>query len=274
MLGLLLSCHPLPCLAVTVFAVAYGSVIGAGPGRLAAIAAAVLAGQLCVGWCNDAIDGSADRTAARPDKPIATGLITRRAVAIASAVAAAACAGLSARLGLAAAVLHLAAVASALAYNAGLKRTWLSPAPYLFSFGLLPVVLVLAVHGAGRPPLQQVVAAVLFGGAAHFGNTVGDAQSDALTGVRGLPQRLGPQRSMVVMAVLIAVAAVVLLAGVAGASGQGVVRQVFATALLVGGVVLAGAGAGLKVGVPGGRSAWHLTLAAVGLVIAGFLVAA
>jgi 4-hydroxybenzoate polyprenyltransferase len=273
--GLLLGCHPLPCLAVTAFATAYAAAIGAGAGRLVEIALAVMAGQLVVGWSNDAIDAPRDRAAHRTDKPVSTGLISGRALAVAAGLAALACVLLSFRLGAVAGSLHLVAVVSAVAYNAWLKTTWLSPVPYLVSFGLLPVVVTFAVtdpSGLLWPPSSHVLAAALLGGAAHAGNTVGDTEADAVTGVRGLPQRLGPQRSLVAMAGLVAGAAIVLLITVLGDGQTSVAVRLVAAALLGAGVVLAIAGAVRRVGVPGGRAAWRLTLLAVTLVIAGFLV--
>jgi 4-hydroxybenzoate polyprenyltransferase len=288
-LGLLLGCHPLPCVAVTAFATAYAAAIGTDLVRLALIALAILSGQLVVGWSNDAIDAPRDLAAQRSDKPISKGLIGRRTLAIAAFAAAAACAVLSFRLGVAVGWLHLVAVVSAVSYNAGLKSTRLSPVPYLVSFGLLPVLVTLAVTGTGGwtspadwidpaawtglngPPLSHILAAALLGGAAHAGNTVGDTEADAATGVRGLPQRLGPQRSLVAMAILVALAAIVLLVAVFRDEQGSAVARLVAGALLLSGVALAATGAVRRVGVPGGRAAWRLTLLAVTLVIAGFL---
>jgi 4-hydroxybenzoate polyprenyltransferase len=267
-LGLLLGCHPLPCVAVTAFATAYAAAIGADRDRLVALAVTVLAGQLAVGWSNDAIDGPRDRAARRPDKPVSAGLIDSRTLAVAALIAAVVCAILSLRLGAVAGWLHLVAVASAVSYNAVLKSTVLSPLPYLISFGLLPVV-----AGHGPVPLAHVVAATLLGGAAHAGNTVGDTEADAATGVRGLPQRLGPQWSLIAMAMLVAGAALVLLGTVLADDVTDQWRRVSAGVLLLTGVVLAAAGAFRRVGVPGGPGAWRLTLLAVTLVIAGFLTA-
>jgi 4-hydroxybenzoate polyprenyltransferase len=279
-LGLVLGCHPLPGVAVTVFAATYAAAIGAGAGQVISIAVAFLAGQTCIGWSNDAIDAPRDVAARRADKPVSAGLVDRRTLAVAASVAALACVALSLRLGAVAGGLHLVAVISAIGYNAWLKTTWLSPLPYLVSFGLLPVVVSFAVTGpAGLsgPPWSHVVAAILLGAAAHAGNTVGDSEADALTGVRGLPQRLGPQRSLIAMAVLVAAAAMVLLVTVL-TTDLSVARQVPAVVLLVAGIVLAAVGAVRRVGVPGGPTsipdgAWRLTLVAVTLVIAGVLAA-
>jgi len=98
------------------------------------------------------------------------------------------------------------------AYNLGLKRTLASALPYAVAFALTPPVFVaLALDTAPQP--QVVVAGGLLGLCAHFSNAVKDLDADALTGVRGLPQRLGPRTSGAVSAALLVVAAVVLLPG-------------------------------------------------------------
>jgi 4-hydroxybenzoate polyprenyltransferase len=260
--GLLIACHPLPCLAVTAFAAGYGVAVGLR-GRLLLLAAAVLTGQLVVGWTNDRLDADRDTAAGRPDKPIATGAVSRAAVGAAAVLAAACCLPLSLALGLRPGLLHLAAVAVALGYDAGLKAGPLSPVPYLVSFGLLPVV-VTSVEGA-LPPPGVVLAAALLGLAAHFANTVPDTAADAATGVRGVPQRLGPVLSLRITAIGVSLAAVVLLAGAAH-------RRPIAVVLLVGGAVLAAIGVPLSARASV-RSVFRLTLLAVGLVVAGFLIA-
>lgn len=281
--------HPAPCVTVTTIATAYAASAGAGPGRLLLLAAAVLTGQLSVGWSNDAIDAAKDRAAGRLDKPIAAGRVRRTLVGRASATAAVLTIALSMALGATAGALHLAAVALAVGYNARLKTTLASPLPYIASFGLLPVVAWIAAGAGGLPPTAHILAAALLGAAAHAGNTVGDAEADALTGVRGLPQRVGPQRSMLAMAVLVAAAAAVLLVAMAipGAAGAaeapGTLRRVASIAVLVLGAALAAAGAIGARRAPGGdafgasrsllgMSPFTLTLAAVGLVVAGFLL--
>ncbi|GAA3592679.1 UbiA family prenyltransferase [Kineosporia mesophila] len=268
----------MPSAAVTVFATAYALAVQNGLsvegwGRAGSVGAAILAGQLCVGWSNDAFDASRDQVAQRADKPISAGLIDARVVAASAGCAAAAAVLLSWRLGDDAGLYHLIAVLSAVGYNAGLKSTPISPLPYLVSFGLLPAIASLAVLG-GWPPASTIGAAALLGAGAHFANTVGDTEADALTGVRGLPQRIGPTRSLSVMAVLIALAAACLLAGVLGSDGIGLLRKVFAVLLLLAGVALGITGALGRIGTSGGRAAFRLTLIAVALVVAGFLVTA
>ncbi|WP_088286164.1 UbiA family prenyltransferase [Kineosporia sp. A_224] len=299
--GLLTACHPLPTAFVTGFVTAYGAVIGLDGGRLVLLALAVLLGQLSIGWCNDAVDAARDTAAARSDKPVAAGLVARRTVAVAAGVAVVACLAASFALGTAAGVVHTVVVAAGWAYDLGLKGTVLSGVPYVVAFGLLPAVATQArwaaeplvsrfdavaaqeyaraygvqpdVNGAGLvdagwPPLAVMAGTALLGLAAHFANTVGDTEADAATGVRGLPQRVGPVRSLTVTAVLVAAAAVVLALGAPDRSPLALAVLVAGAASAAGGVLLAGTAA------ERGRLAFRLTLAAVGLVVVGFLLAA
>jgi 4-hydroxybenzoate polyprenyltransferase len=86
-------------------------------------------------------------------------------------------------------LLHLLAVLSALAYNLKLKSTPLSFLPYLFSFGLLPII----VLGATKYPIETWMAAIgaLFGVGAHLANVFKDLEQDRESGIFGLPQILG-----------------------------------------------------------------------------------
>jgi 4-hydroxybenzoate polyprenyltransferase len=61
------------------------------------------------------------------------------------------------------------------------------------------------------PPPQLIVAAAAFGGAAHLLNAVPDLADDDATGVRGLPQRLGAQRSRRAAAALAGLAVFAIL---------------------------------------------------------------
>src|SRR3954471_8758199 len=264
--GLVVACHPLPCLAVTAFAAGWALSAGLPGPRAGLVALAVLLGQLSIGWCNDAVDAPRDLAAGRPDKPVPAGLVTARQVAFAAAAALLACVVASLALGVAPGIVHLVAVASAWAYDLVLKPTPASPLPYAVSFGLLPAVATLAATPPHWPPAGVMVGAALLGTGAHFANTVGDAEHDAVTGIRGMPQRIGPVASLRVSAVLVVLAAVALFTADTSAGG-------WTLALLAAGAVLAVAGAVIAGRMVGrGRTAFRLTLAAVALVIAGFLV--
>jgi 4-hydroxybenzoate polyprenyltransferase len=268
MRGLLLACHPLPTVAVTAFATAFAAAVGLPAGRVGLVALAVLLGQLSIGWCNDWVDAPRDLAAGRRDKPTATGLVPPRVLAVAAVAALVACAVASLGLGVRAAGAHALTVLGGWAYDLWLKPTAASFVPYAVAFGALPAVATLAAATPHLPEPAVMAGGALLGLAAHFTNTVGDTEADAVTGVRGLPQRLGAAVSLRVSAVLVVLAAVALLTA---ARGAGVV----ALAVLVAGA-LVGAG-GVVLGgdlSERGRLAFRLTLAAVALVIVGFLLSA
>jgi 4-hydroxybenzoate polyprenyltransferase len=233
-------------------------------GRSVLLAVAVLCGQVSVGWSNDAIDAPLDQRAGRTDKPIATGTISRSTVAWCAAVAVVVDLPLSLALGWQAGVAHLGAVALAWSYNAGIKRTVLSVLPYTIAFALVPVVVAAMLPGSPAPRLALILAGAGCGAAAHFANTVGDATEDALTGVRGLPQRVGPGRSTVIAGGFVALAVVLVLAA-AGATALTVTAA----------VVDVGIAAALPLAVRGSRSrrlAFRLVIAAVAILVVAFVI--
>ncbi|MBD3947096.1 UbiA family prenyltransferase [Nocardioides ganghwensis] len=205
--------HPGPALAVTVLAGLLALAQGLPPATSALLVAAVLAGQLTVGWSNDLVDRARDRAAGRTDKPLAVDGAPVAVVRAACALAVLACVGLSLALGTAAGLVHLACVASAWAYNLGLKATVWSWLPYAVSFGGLTAVVTLADGQA--PPWWWPLGAALLGVGAHLLNVLPDLADDAATGVRGLPHRLGPRRIAPVAAVVLVAASAVVLLGAA-----------------------------------------------------------
>jgi 4-hydroxybenzoate polyprenyltransferase len=171
---------------------------------------AVLAGQLFVGWSNDYLDRRLDAEAGREDKPLARGELEPRTVAVAAAVALVAVIPLSLASGLPAAAVHLAAIASATAYNLRLKATWLSAVPYALSFGLLPAFVTLGLSPPHWPPAWVMLAAALIGVGGHFAQARPDVEHDRRQGVRGLPERTGDRGSAIAAAAFLAAGAAVI----------------------------------------------------------------
>jgi len=208
--------HLEPALAVTVVAVLLAVAAGVTPGRTVLVGVAVLAGQASIGWCNDWLDADRDRAVGRLDKPVVQGTVStdllRRATLAAVAVAVVA----SLLLGVVPGLLLLGLVASGLAYDAGLKRTALSPLPYLTGFGALPAGVVAAAPGTPVAPWWLVAAGAALSGAAHVANVAPDVDDDLATGVRGLPHRIGPVASAVAGAVLLGTASLLLVLGPPG----------------------------------------------------------
>ena len=143
--GLVRASHPTPAAAVTVISVGLAVVWGRSPQGIAAVGAAILAGQLSVGWLNDYLDRDRDAASGRADKPIPNGEVSVRAVLTAFAVSAVAVVPLSFLSGLVAGLVHLFAVGSAWSYNAYLNGTVASVLPYTVSFAAGPAFVVLGV---------------------------------------------------------------------------------------------------------------------------------
>ncbi|WP_026875809.1 UbiA family prenyltransferase [Jiangella gansuensis] len=203
--GLIRACHPEPTAAVTALSGLLAARLGHGPGGIALVVAAVLAGQLTIGWSNDLVDAERDRAVGRTDKPLAAGRVSARTVRLALSVAGGACVVFSLALGWAAGMMHLLLVGCGHAYNLALKRTALSWLPYAIAFGCLPAVVSLALDPPEWPPAWMIGAGALLGVGAHLVNVLPDLEDDAATGVRGLPHRLGSVRTRV--------AAVIVLVG-------------------------------------------------------------
>ena len=201
---LLGAAHPGPAFAVTVLAGLLGVAVGLGPADLALVVAAVLTGQLSIGWSNDLIDAQRDRAVGRTDKPLATGELDERVVRIACARRAASrrsrcpCSA-----GSSPGWCSSSPSRSGWAYNLGLKSTAWSWAPYAVAFGALPAFVSLVDNPDQLPPWWMVAAGALLGVGAHLVNVLPDLADDAATGVRGLPHRLGARRSSALAAAVL-----------------------------------------------------------------------
>jgi 4-hydroxybenzoate polyprenyltransferase len=168
------------------------------------IAIAILAGQFVVGWSNDLIDYPLDKAAARLTKPLVSGEISQALLkkCIALAVFAALIFSLVGPLGATGTGIHFLGLLSATLYNLRLKRTVLSPIPYIFSFGAMPWAVY---EAAGKlPPTWIYLGFALFATAFHFLNILKDMDFDIAQGVLGLPQRIGRRASISVAIVLVA----------------------------------------------------------------------
>jgi len=236
--ALALACHPVPTVAVTVLATVLVVSAGNDVTTVLVAAAAVLTGQLSIGWSNDLIDVRRDAASGRQDKPLAAGTVSGRAVASATAVALVATLALSMALGWRAGLAQLCVVAGGWVYNYPLKSTSLSPLPFFVAFGTLPAVATLALSDPVWPPAWVLVAAGLIGVSAHFGNVLPDFDDDAATGVRGLPHRVGPFGSAVAASLSAVTASVIAVAGAQPPWRWGLLALAVAVGLAVTGLVL------------------------------------
>jgi 4-hydroxybenzoate polyprenyltransferase len=262
--GLVRACHPEPTVTVTALATAFAIAAGRGWGSVW-VAAAVLAGQLSVGWSNDVIDHERDMRAGRPDKPIVAGTVTARAVGVAAAVALGLAVVLSLASGWRAASAHLAGVAAGWSYNLGVKATPLSPLPYAVGFAALPAFVVLGLPGHPAAPAWLLAAGALLGMGAHFANVLPDLDDDVRHGIVGLPHRIGARASAYTAGALLVAANVVLALG--PADGPGVVGV--AGLVLAAGILAAGLRAWRR---PGSRLPFRVAMAVAALGAVLFIV--
>ncbi|MFJ2558559.1 MULTISPECIES: UbiA family prenyltransferase [unclassified Streptomyces] len=217
--ALLRACHPGPTAVVTLLVAGLAVAAGQdGPGCVL-VTAAVLAGQLSIGWSNDAVDAVRDGAAGRTAKPVAGGAVTARTVRGAALVALALCVPLSLLYGALAGVVHLVGVAAGWAYNLGVKATAASWLPYAIGFASLPAFVTLGLPGRPPPAWWVVAAAALVGVGAHLGNVLPDIADDLAAGVRGWPQRLGPAAVRLLLPAPLVAATALLALGGPGAAG-------------------------------------------------------
>ena len=237
--GLAGSCHPGPVVAVTALTAALAVTAGQSAARCVLTVAAVLTGQLSVGWCNDAFDARRDIAAGRRGKPVVDGTVGVTEVWVAAYAALALCVPLSLACGLRAGAVHLTGVAAAWAYDLRLKATAWSWAPYAVGFAALPAFVALALPGQPWPAWWVVTAGALLGVGAHLGDVLPDIRGDVATGVRGWPHRLGPDGTRLLLPVPLVAASAVLVLGPAGPPGRwGLAALAVAGLVAVAGTVL------------------------------------
>jgi 4-hydroxybenzoate polyprenyltransferase len=267
MRALVIASHPGPSLAITAMATvlaAEAAPNGFGP---VLVAPAMLAGQLSVGWSNDACDAARDVAAGRTDKPVARGEISVRSLWVAAVVSVVAALAMAAAISLLTMGILALLVGAGWAYNLGLKSTPWSGVMYLLGFGPLPAYAASTLPGQPAPRFWVCVAAGLVGLGAHFVNVLPDLTADLSSGVRGLPQlvaaRWGPGAARAAALVLLLSASALLVVEASPA------RRWVAVAGLCVSCVLAVAGA-----VGTGRTPFRAALAIAGADVAVFVFGA
>lgn len=260
--GLARACHPLPSLAVAAVVALLAASAGRDGRGVALTFATVLVGQLSVGWANDAVDAARDIAAGRMDKPVVAGLVdavtVRRAAVVALLVAVVMSYVAAGPVGGSA---HVVALASAWAYDLGVKSTRWSFLPFAVSFGLLPTFVTYGLTPPAAPAPWVTAAAALLGVGAHLANAVPDLDRDRADGSAGVVDRLGPSLATVVALGCVVIALLLVLPQL-GLPWPALVA-----------VVLVGAGV-LAVGLAGrGQALFRAVVVLAVLAVAGMLLA-
>jgi 4-hydroxybenzoate polyprenyltransferase len=210
-IALIRACHPIPCLAVSLFAGMFSVGLGIPLERSLVIFLAMLLQQISVGLSNDWLDHKIDKAANRIDKPTVTGLVKVSELKAGSITAALLALSVSMMLGQSASLVMALMLIVGWSYNLGLKKYWSSVIPYALGFGLIPIFVGLAVPVPVWVPVWVILVAALLGVSAHFANVLPDMEADKLTGVNALPHILGQRVSAIVIAATALVATLLVV---------------------------------------------------------------
>jgi 4-hydroxybenzoate polyprenyltransferase len=208
--GLLKASHFGPTLLVTAISFGFANYYWwEGPAYV--IAFGVFTGQLVVGWSNDIYDFADDLKHNRQNKPLVSGVITKkylqkwlRFMAPFSFVA-----NLLGPLGIKGGLTYMLGVGFGVAYNFYFKFSISSPLPFAIAFAALPSCI--AISKEITPPTWMWAGGALFGMAAHFINVMKDMKADQISEIKGLPQQLGTRKSIIAAALLIALGITVII---------------------------------------------------------------
>ena len=167
------------------------------------IAFTVFPGQLIIGWSNDLYDYEDDLKHNRQNKPLVAGVISRKYLTnwLRFMVPFSFVANLLGPLGFKGGLVYMFGISMGVAYNFYFKFNIFSWLPYALAFAALPSCI--AISKDINPPVWMWLGGALFGMAAHFINVIKDMEQDQVSGIKGLPQRLGTKISMLVAALLI-----------------------------------------------------------------------
>ena len=206
--ALIIAGHPVPVLAITALTTALAAQAaphGIGP---VLTAPAMLAGQLSVGWSNDASGAPRDAAVGRTDKPVATGAISVRAVWIAAFAALLGALAMSLAIGAVTAIILAVIIGANWTYNLALKSTLADGLILVPAFGLLPAYAASTLPGHPVPAWWATAGAALLGVGGHFAAVLPDLAVDRATGVNGLAQQVaarwgvGAMRAVVLVLVV------------------------------------------------------------------------
>lgn len=196
--------HPFPSLINSVLVFGLAALAGGGVQRAAVLALGMLGLQFCIGTVNDLADEAIDRQA-KPWKPIAAGIVSRRVALAVAIVSAGGGLVLAVSTGLPEALMAVAMLACGLVYDTWLKPTAWAWLCFSIAFAILPVY---AWYGAvaqlpPRPEFLEPLAA-LAGPVIQLSNGLADLERDSRAGLATLATRLGRKRSVLLIAMLLA----------------------------------------------------------------------
>ncbi|HVA88454.1 MAG TPA: UbiA family prenyltransferase [Chloroflexota bacterium] len=190
--------HPFPSALVTGSSFLFAELATGGradPWVLARLVLSVACSQGAIGAANDVVDRDLD-AATKPWKPVARGVISRKAAAILAGVLSLLCLALSASLPLPTVLAALVGLGCGLAYDLKLKRSRWSWLPYGLAIPTLPVWAWAATGKLSGRLAPAYPLGLLLGLAIHLANTLPDLEGDRGFGVGGFAHGLGRRRGL------------------------------------------------------------------------------
>lgn len=203
-MGLVRVVHPFPSALDAVAAVTIALIAGAQVGVAVRLGLGMLGLQFAIGAANDYADVASD-SVAKPRKPIAAGLVSRRAAAVVCVIAAGLGLLAAVSVGIWAAIVGVVGLADGLVYDLRLKRTPLAWIAFAAGVGLLPLYAWWGARGSVPAALIGVVAlAVLAGATLALANAYADLEGDARSGIASVATLLGARWTLSLNAALLA----------------------------------------------------------------------
>ena len=157
---------------------------------LVRLAGAMFFVQAAIGASNDYCDRELDAET-KPYKPIVQGLLEPRTALVLAGAFVLVAGALSATLGPLSLAVGAIGLAAGLAYNVRLKRSILSPVPFMIALPALPFWVWVSVDRFTAELWWLIPFAPLAGLAVHLSNTLPDIEADSTAGVRGLAHTIG-----------------------------------------------------------------------------------
>ena len=248
--------------------VAVAIVAGADAATALRLGVAMTALQASIGTLNDIVDAPRD-AGRKPGKPIPARLVSPRLAWAAVVLAAGLGLGLSAPSGVATVGLAVVVLAIGYGYDLVFKGTVWSWFPFAIGIPLLPVFGWLGTTGALPASFAVLLPmAVIAGAALAIANARADAERDAAAGVDSIATRLGPERSWMLHAGLLALVVVSAIAtSVAGTAPPAALLGAVGGGLVIGlGVALGHRGDSRR-----RERAWEIEAVGVALLAAAWL---
>lgn len=190
--------HPFPSALVTASSFLFAEMAAGGhaeTGALARLVLSVACSQGAIGAANDVVDRELD-AATKPWKPVARGVISRKAAAVLAGALSVGCLALSASLPMPTVCAALLGLGCGLSYDLWLKRSRWSWLPYGVAIPTLPVWAWAAMEKLTGRLTPAYPLGLLLGLAIHLANTLPDLEGDHGFGIRGLTHELGRRRSL------------------------------------------------------------------------------